>query len=324
MEDNKVLINSVVRKLRTTLQTGRCGAVVLAALIIFSIAANASTRILSTDNGLSNNAVYNIVQDDHGLLYIGTLDGLNIWDGHKMEQFQAADGRSYFEGNKIKTLYQTAPNRIYALTRHGLAKIDTRTKDVVFIDNFDPESVIDIDSNGNIFAIIGDNSLQYYKTSSDNMEVIDGFRLDKSDECKRIVISGTGVLYIFSKKGTWRITLNKNGDTPKITNVENLERKHLYVSKPHCGNPVYTITEDFKIVTFDPLSGSFTDIRNRYFLQFLRLEKIHKGLFDFFDGFFSSFVVDCIHKTPLFYYSNTCCQIDGCFFFTNYIILFFH
>ena len=102
MEDNKVLINSVVRKFRTVLQTGRCGAVVLAVLIIFNIAANASTRILSTDNGLSNNAVYNIVQDDHGLLYIGTLDGLNIWDGHRMERFQAADGRSYFEGNKIK------------------------------------------------------------------------------------------------------------------------------------------------------------------------------------------------------------------------------
>ena len=260
MEDNKVLINSTVRKFRTVLQTGRCGAVVLAALIIFSIAANASTRVLSTDNGLSNNAVYNIVQDDHGLLYIGTLDGLNIWDGHRMERFQAADGRSYFEGNKIKHLYQTAPNRIYALTRHGLAKIDTQTKDVVFIDNFDPESVIDIDSNGNIFAITGDNSLQFYNTSSDNMAVIEGFRLDKSDYCYRIVISDTGVLHIFSKKGTWRITLTQSADTPNITNVENLERKHLYVSQPHCGNPIYTITEDFKIVTFDPLSGGFTKI----------------------------------------------------------------
>jgi hypothetical protein len=177
-----------------------------------------------------------------------------------MERFQAADGRSYFEGNKIKHLYQTAPNRIYALTRHGLAKIDTQTKDVVFIDNFDPESVIDIDSNGNIFAITGDNSLQFYNTSSDNMAVIEGFRLDKSDYCYRIVISDTGVLHIFSQKGTWRITLTQSADTPNITNVENLERKHLYVSQPHCGNPVYTITEDFKIVTFDPLSGSFTDI----------------------------------------------------------------
>ena len=62
---------------------------------IYSYIACANTRTLSTDDGLSNNAVYNIVQDSLGVLYIGTLDGLNIWDGHQMERFQAADGRKY-------------------------------------------------------------------------------------------------------------------------------------------------------------------------------------------------------------------------------------
>ena len=227
---------------------------------IYSYIACANTRTLSTDDGLSNNAVYNIVQDSLGVLYIGTLDGLNIWDGHQMERFQAADGRSYFEGNKIKHLYQTSPNRIYALTRHGLAKIDTQTKDVVFIDNLDPESVIDIDSNGDIFAITGDNSLQFYNTSSDKWSVIEGFKLDKADECERIIISHSGILHVFSEKGTWRITIDRTAATPKIVNITDLERRHLYISEPHCGNPVYTITEDFKIATFDPLSSSFTDI----------------------------------------------------------------
>ena len=260
MEDNKVLINSVVRKSRTAPQTGWYSTMVLAALIVFNIAAKANTRTLSTDNGLSNNAVYNIVQDNHGLLYIGTLDGLNIWDGHKMERFQAADGRSYFEGNKIKHLYQTTSNIIFALTRHGLAKIDTQTKDVVFIDNLDPESVIDISSSGDIFAITGDNSLQYYNTDTDNWSVIEGFRLDKSDECERIIISGSDILHVFSEQGTWRITIDRTAPTPKIVNITNLERRHLYISEPHCSNPVYTITEDFKISTFDSDSGAFTEI----------------------------------------------------------------
>lgn len=235
-------------------------ALVITLTLLYCHIANANTRALSTDNGLSNNAVYNIVQDNHGRLYIGTLDGLNIWDGHKMERFQAADGRSYFEGNKIKDLYQTASNTIYALTRHGLAKIDTQTKDVVFIDNLDPESVIDIDVNGDIFAITGDNRLQYYNTSADSWSVIEGFRLDKHDECKRIIISGSWILHIFSEKETWCITLDRKTATPKITNITNLERKHLYISEPHCGNPVYTITEDFKIATFDSHSGTFTEI----------------------------------------------------------------
>ena len=100
-------------------------AVVLAAFLIFTIYANANTRTLSTDIGLSNNDIHCIVQDSYGVLYIGTLDGLNIWDGYKMERFHAADGRSYFEGNKIRHLYLKEPNRLFAVTRHGLAKIDT-------------------------------------------------------------------------------------------------------------------------------------------------------------------------------------------------------
>lgn len=234
-------------------------AVVLAALIIFNIAADANTRTLSTDDGLSNNAVYNIVQDSLGVLYLGTLDGLNIWDGHKMERFQAADGRSYFEGNKIKHLYHTAHNRIFALTRHGLAKIDTETSDVVFMEDLDPEAVIGIDTRENIFAITGDNRLQYHDAGTGKWTVIDGFRLEKSDECERIIIADSDILHIFSERGTWRITLDRTSGTPKIVKVKDLGRRHLYVSEPHCSNPIYTITDDFRLATFDANSGTFTE-----------------------------------------------------------------
>ena len=227
---------------------------------IYSYIACANTRTLSTDDGLSNNAVYNIVQDSLGVLYIGTLDGLNIWDGHQMERFQAADGRSYFEGNKIKHLYHTAHNRIFALTRHGLAKIDTETSEVVFMDDLDPESVISIDSRENIYAVTGDNRLQYYDTDIAKWSIIDGFRLEKSDECERVTIADSDILHIFSKRGTWRIILDRTSGTPKIAHVEDLGRRHLYVSEPHCSNPIYTITDDFKVATFDSHSGTFTEL----------------------------------------------------------------
>ena len=227
---------------------------------IYSYIACANTRTLSTDDGLSNNAVYNIVQDSLGVLYIGTLDGLNIWDGHQMERFQAADGRSYFEGNKIKHLYHTAHNRIFALTRHGLAKIDTETSEVVFMDDLDPESVISIDSRENIYAVTGDNRLQYYDTGTAKWSIIDGFRLEKSDECERVTIADSDILHIFSKRGTWRIILDRTSGTPKIAHVEDLGRRHLYVSEPHCSNPIYTITDDFKVATFDSHSGTFTEL----------------------------------------------------------------
>ena len=232
---------------------------VLAFCLIFTPSGRGNTRILSSEDGLSNNAVYNICQDSLGVLYIGTLDGLNIWDGHKIERFRAADGRSYFEGNKIKHMFHNSPNIIFALTRHGLAKINTESKDVVFMQEFDAESVIGIDSQENIFAISGDNNL-YYIDKEGKGQIIEGFSLDKSDECERITVSESGILHIFSLEGTWRITLDKTSKKPKIRTVENLHIKFIYVSEPHCSKPIYTITEDCRLLKFDHKSGSFTFI----------------------------------------------------------------
>ena len=128
------------------------------------------------------------------------------------------------------------------------------------MDDLDPESVISIDSRENIYAVTGDNRLQYYDTGTAKWSIIDGFRLEKSDECERVTIADSDILHIFSKRGTWRIILDRTSGTPKIAHVEDLGRRHLYVSEPHCSNPIYTITDDFKVATFDSHSGTFTEL----------------------------------------------------------------
>ena len=234
--------------------------ILLTLLLTNYLSLRASTRKLSSEDGLSNNAVYNICQDDLGVLYIGTLDGLNIWDGQKMEQFKAADGKSYFEGNKIKHLFQTKPNVIFAHTRHGLARIDIETREVLFMEDFDPECVLDIDDDENIYAIGGDNLLYYMDKKSGRQQIIEGFSLDKYDEAVRLVITRSGELFVFSEKGTRKITFNHKGASPKILDVKDLNRIYLYISESHCSKPIYAISDDCKLSTFDAESGRFTEI----------------------------------------------------------------
>lgn len=63
-------------------------------------------RKISTANGLSNNVVYNIVQDKLGFLWFATEDGLNRYDGYSFTVFRhnPSDNHS-ISGNFIQCLY---------------------------------------------------------------------------------------------------------------------------------------------------------------------------------------------------------------------------
>lgn len=49
---------------------------------------------LTTDDGLSQNTVYSIVQDQSGFMWFGTEDGLNKYDGYEFTIYQVEKGDS--------------------------------------------------------------------------------------------------------------------------------------------------------------------------------------------------------------------------------------
>lgn len=77
----------------------------VAALCLMILSLNSETKqfkTISSREGLSNNAILSMHQDNKGHLYLGTMDGLNIWNGNTIEIFSSADGKNIFFGNKIR------------------------------------------------------------------------------------------------------------------------------------------------------------------------------------------------------------------------------
>ena len=100
-------------------------------LVSFCLNAAHYKTISSTD-GLSSNAILCMHQDKIGHIYLGTTDGLNIWNGHEGYTFAAQDGYNYFFGNTIMNIYPFGEHRLYVRTHYGAAIIDTRTNKVEF------------------------------------------------------------------------------------------------------------------------------------------------------------------------------------------------
>ncbi|NQZ09667.1 MAG: response regulator [Algicola sp.] len=111
---------------------------------------------LSINEGLSQNSVVGIVQDNQGFLWFGTEDGLNRYDGYQFKLFRhdLQDPHS-LSSNYITTIFKDRDGQLWIGTRGGgLNRFDPQTQRFVryvHIDN-DPHSL----SHNHVTAIAQD------------------------------------------------------------------------------------------------------------------------------------------------------------------------
>jgi len=106
---------------------------------------------LSDINGLSNNRVWAITQDKHGLIWIGSGDGLNRYDGYKVDVFRNEPGnRNSIPGNLIRCLFTDSQGTVWIGTSNGLAYYNDRSNSFqTFLQSKDQDSI----AGNNVSAI---------------------------------------------------------------------------------------------------------------------------------------------------------------------------
>ncbi|UOB16715.1 two-component regulator propeller domain-containing protein [Abyssalbus ytuae] len=80
-------------------------------------AQNIKFKSLTTEDGLSNNSVNDIISDDKGRLWIATWDGLNLYDGHHFKVFKnEQNSTASIGGNVVYELCRDSNKNIWILT----------------------------------------------------------------------------------------------------------------------------------------------------------------------------------------------------------------
>ena len=85
-----------------------------------------SVQCLNPENGLSHARVNASYRDEFGRLWIGTDDGLNMFDGNKIEIFRP-DGLNSINTNAIKGLCGDNDGHLFITGRQSLSILDFRT-----------------------------------------------------------------------------------------------------------------------------------------------------------------------------------------------------
>ena len=94
--------------------------------LLCSTAAQASNlRQISSREGISNNAILSLAQDKHGFIWVGSCDGLNMWDGERMRLFPNDWGEyTPLSGNLIEEIAVTTDSLFWIRTNYGLDLFD--------------------------------------------------------------------------------------------------------------------------------------------------------------------------------------------------------
>jgi ligand-binding sensor domain-containing protein len=83
---------------------------------------------LNDAQGLSHNRVWAITQDKYGLIWVGTQDGLNRFDGYKVDVFRKEPGdKNSLPANYVRCLFTDSHGVVWVGTGNGLAYYDYRS-----------------------------------------------------------------------------------------------------------------------------------------------------------------------------------------------------
>lgn len=133
---------------------------------------------VTTRNGLSNSSVNHILQDSHGLMWISTWDGVNVYNGNSIRTYKSDPSNpSTLLDNIVWFIFQEDERFYWAVTDRGVSRLDTRTghfkRYTLGSEHDNPMSgstiSMDMSEEGDLFFSAKDWGLAYYDRVEDLM-----------------------------------------------------------------------------------------------------------------------------------------------------------
>jgi ligand-binding sensor domain-containing protein len=137
----------------------------------FAQSAGITFKHINYEQGLSNSTIEAITQDSRGFIWMGTRDGLNLYDGYRMTVFRNEKGKpGTLSDNYITCLYTDKQNTLWIGTLNGLNRFDETTKSFTsYVKQADANSI----SGNTINCIMEDADKNLWICTNKGLDVFD-------------------------------------------------------------------------------------------------------------------------------------------------------
>ena len=150
-------------------------------ILLSTVSSRADTRFISSRNGLSNSSINCIYKDSDDLMWFGTWDGLNRYDGSDFEIYRSSlDGNS-ISSSIIRRIMEDSDRNLWVTTDRGIDRYDrhsdTFTRFFTDIKGITGENSfhLALGPNGELIAAISWQGLYRYQAAEDRFTPVCDF-----------------------------------------------------------------------------------------------------------------------------------------------------
>jgi len=238
-------------------------------LCSFSLAAkDYDISNLTNNDGLSNSSINTIFQDSDGILWLGTWDGLNAYNGREFKVNKPDPGNAQtISNNIIREIVEEQKDVLWVATDRGINRLDKRknTFERFFVEAGDQRVsnehsfLITKNSSNKIFASIYERGVHYFDARSRqfvNLNVAGNLRI------KKIFFDLDDNLWLYTEEKTLLKIVFKKGDskTPQINlMVEFSHLKNIESVFYHSNNEIWMQISDERIYSYKISEGILTE-----------------------------------------------------------------
>jgi ligand-binding sensor domain-containing protein/signal transduction histidine kinase/DNA-binding response OmpR family regulator len=223
----------------------------LSSLIEINAWAQPVTHIQSLDNssGLSNSCVISLFQDTDNLLWVGTWDGLNVYDGANFKVFNYGTyaGKQNMASNIVYHVAEDKKGNVWIATIEGITKIDKKSGlfNHFFYNKKDSKEAIGkgyllaIDNQGLVYAAAKGQKVLYLYNETNNefrpcpMDGMEGGNISRFffDEGNRLwLLNDAGRLDVFRQKDNRLFREFRYNELTEITDIFSANSEIFYTT----------------------------------------------------------------------------------------------
>ena len=250
-----------------------------------------SLRQFSNKNGLSNSAILSLYQDHQGVIWIGSCDGLNIFDGTNIHVYNPVNPtKAPLSGNLINDIMETEKDVLWIQTNYGLDRLDTKLQTSKSFTEFKDKNYMAKSRDNDLFIVKDDGYIYYYQPEKQLFQKLEVPQIAFGHVLSTI-IDKNNILWVFTS----------NNDTRSYQIIKNKEEIALTPNNlfKHSEQLLWAFAEEDLVYFIDKTYSLYEyDFGNQqqYFIADLKAEVETRGEFysiikqkhDYYIGFKSS------------------------------------